>query len=80
MAVLIVLAVLLFVLKKFNRLNSLSVLLLLGAALSNLIDRLVYGGVVDYLNLPLIPSSNISDLIIVISAVWFTININDREP
>ncbi|MCX6808812.1 MAG: signal peptidase II [Candidatus Berkelbacteria bacterium] len=34
-------------------------------AISNLIERLCYGGAVDYFNIPLIPTFNLADLLII---------------
>lgn len=39
--------------------------LIVGAALSNALDRIIYGGALDYLNLPLIPTFNLQDVFIV---------------
>lgn len=44
-------------------------LIVLAGAISNIIDRLIYGGVVDYLKLPLIPRFNFSDCLILIGLI-----------
>ncbi len=43
--------------------------LVLTGGLSNLLDRWIYGGVVDYLHLPRLPSFNLADLAINIGFV-----------
>lgn len=40
------------------------------AALSNILDRIFYGGVIDYITLPLVPKFNISDLVIVLGLIF----------
>jgi signal peptidase II len=47
--------------------------LLIGGALGNLVDRLVHGGVTDFIKLPLWPAFNIADIAItvgVIALLW----------
>ena len=44
-----------------NGLEQMAAALILGGALSNLIDRLLRGFVVDYISVPLIPTFNIAD-------------------
>lgn len=41
--------------------------LVFAGAISNIIDRILYNGVVDYIDLPLLPVFNIADIAIVIS-------------
>lgn len=44
-------------------------LAIIGAALSNIFDRVIYGGVIDYLNLLNLSLLNLADVIIFVSAV-----------
>lgn len=52
-----------------NRFNSASALLLGGAA-SNLVDRLRFGFVMDYIDLKVFPVFNLADVAIVLGAVF----------
>jgi len=45
--------------------------LIVSGALSNQIDRLVRGGVVDYINLGFLPVFNLADMLIVGGFAWF---------
>ncbi len=47
-----------------------AVILILGGAFSNLIDRLIRGGVVDYLWLPGAAVINLADIMILAGLVW----------
>lgn len=56
----------------------LSVSLLIGGAVSNLVDRLRVGFVIDYLKLPLLsfwPSFNLADLVITIAAATMVVRL-----
>lgn len=46
--------------------------LISSATLANIIDRLLYGGVVDYFKLPFIPTFNISDVMIVAGLIYIS--------
>lgn len=48
-----------------------AIVLIIGGAISNLIDRLRYGFVVDYINLKVWPIFNLADVMIVGGVVWF---------
>jgi len=47
--------------------------LIVGGGLSNLIDRLIRGGVIDYINLLFFPSFNIADAMITAGAIIWII-------
>jgi len=49
--------------------NRLALFLLLSGAISNLIDRIIYGGVIDYLDLPFLPRFNLADLAIILGVI-----------
>lgn len=49
-------------------------MILLGG-LSNLADRLIFGGVIDFINLPGIPSFNLADIIIVTGAIFLLVDL-----
>ncbi len=42
-------------------------------AVSNVVDRLLYGGVVDFINLKLWPVFNLADCTIVIGVIWLLV-------
>ena len=46
---------------KYRKLNNLALGLLLGGTIGNLIDRLVYGYVIDFIDLGFWPSFNLAD-------------------
>lgn len=48
-----------------------SLVILLSAAISNLLDRLIYGGVMDYIDTQIWPVFNVADILIVCTAVLF---------
>lgn len=59
----IVALIVIFLIFKFrNRFNNLALGFLLGGTLGNLIDRLIYGYVIDFIDLGFWPSFNIADL------------------
>jgi len=47
-----------------------TILLIMSGSFSNLIDRCIHNGIVDYIHLSPLPSFNLSDLIIVISVLY----------
>lgn len=46
------------------------VALIMSGALSNVIDRVVRGGVVDFIDIKIWPVFNLADLLLVVGAVW----------
>lgn len=52
---------------KFNKLEKVSLTLTLGASFSNLFDRIIHRGVIDYIHILNLPVFNLSDMVIVIS-------------
>lgn len=49
--------------KNSYKINQAAMLMVAGG-LSNMLDRVFYGGVIDYLHLPFVPSFNLADLAI----------------
>lgn len=49
--------------------NQWALLLLLSGAISNVLDRIVYGGVIDYLDLFFLPRFNLADLAIILGVI-----------
>jgi len=61
---LILIAILAFSQKK-ALIETVPAYLIITGALSNIIDRIFYGGVIDYFSLPLIPTFNLADICVV---------------
>lgn len=57
-----------FILRKYHNFEA---LIFSGAILSNLYERLSFGGVYDYINIKNYPSFNLADTIIVITLLYF---------
>lgn len=53
-----------------NRRTSLAVCLIFSGISSNLIDRILRGGVVDYIDVRVWPVFNLSDVLIVLGVIW----------
>jgi signal peptidase II len=51
----------------------LALLLILASATSNLIDRIYYGGVIDYFDIKIWPVFNIPDIIIAGATIWYSL-------
>lgn len=66
----IILLVLLISYSILKRKVDIGILLLLFGGISNLIDRIVYGGVVDYINFFNLFHNNIGDIMIFCGMVW----------
>lgn len=49
----------------------LAAIVLVSAGVSNVLDRIVYGGVIDYIHISSFPIFNLADITIIISAIWF---------
>jgi len=54
--------------------------LILSGIISNLIDRFIRGGVVDYINLRIWPNFNLSDALIVIGVIFFMTKVLSDSP
>jgi len=53
-----------------KKINQNAAFLVIAGAASNFVDRLVRGGVVDFINLKIWPSFNLADIAITIGLVW----------
>jgi len=69
----VIIGVLLNFFKKFDRIEQYFVAAVIGGALGNLIDRLVFGHVIDFIMVPYWPVFNIADSAISVSAVILVI-------
>lgn len=67
---LIMVLILIFVSKKFNAIIS----IILFSGISNLIDRVSYKGVVDFIKIGTMPVFNLADVFIVLACVWSIID------
>lgn len=65
-----------FIKQKFNL--HLSLVLVFFGALSNVIDRLTYGYVIDYFDLKVWPVFNLADCMVVVGVVLFTLRLKRR--
>ena len=65
-------------LKEKSILNQSAIALITGGALSNLIDRVVFGGVIDYIDLKFWPSFNIADAALVAGMTIFFIGMKKK--
>lgn len=54
-----------------QKLSKISIILICSGAVSNLIDRIIYGYVIDYLNFINISHYNLADVLIIIGAILY---------
>ncbi|RJR25479.1 signal peptidase II [Candidatus Microgenomates bacterium] len=66
-----------FSIKKFPR--SLSLVLIIGGGLSNYLDRVIRGGVVDYLSFWLFPAFNLADAVIALGFALFLVDFRKKQ-
>jgi len=52
-----------------------SLLLILAGGLSNFVDRLIWGGVVDFISLPLLPAFNLADVAICLGGFFLIVDL-----
>jgi signal peptidase II len=71
LSIIVILLVLYLFREKYN---SVSILLILIGGISNIIDRLAWGGVVDYIQIWFLPMFNIPDLFISLGFLWYVID------
>jgi lipoprotein signal peptidase len=58
----------------FSRWFHPSLVLVLAGGVSNIIDRLIYNGVVDFVSLWQFPVFNLADVFISLGAIWLVVN------
>ncbi len=63
----------------YYRSPRLSLLFILVGGLSNLIDRLAWGGVVDFIRLPPFPSFNLADIMICLGTALLLVDLPKRK-
>jgi signal peptidase II len=88
----IVLGIIMMNADKIRKEQVLPVILILAGLLGNLIDRIIHGFVVDFIDLKFWPVFNLADSLIVIGAIWLIIlimaneradnkvNVKDKKP
>lgn len=64
-------SILYFLYKNNNKTLSIPIVLILAGAVSNIIDRFVYGGVIDYINLMHYSQLNLADLYIFAGVIYY---------
>lgn len=64
---------------KINKKNDVSAGLILGGVMGNLIDRISYGHIVDFLNFSFWPSFNIADSALTIGIVWLIFILGKKD-
>ena len=74
-----IIIVLWFIVREKNKWQKISLVLILGAGTSNLLDRLFYGCVRDFINIGIIPTFNIADAIITLGVILLLLNIIMRN-
>ena len=65
----ILVGLILFLYDKFNKTEAIIFSLVIGAAIGNLIDRIVYGHVIDFLDFRIWPVFNVADIAIALGVM-----------
>ena len=76
---LIIIGALLYLYDKFDKTEQILFSLVIGAAIVNLIDRVVYGYVIDFLDFRIWPVFNIADSVISVSTIVLLIYLLKRD-
>lgn len=75
LAIIISVVILTFVLILLNKYHSLGFPLVIGGLVSNIFDRIFYGGTIDYLSFWLIPTFNLADILIIVGIILIVLKI-----
>ena len=70
---LIIIGTILFFYERFNKTESVLFALIIGAAVGNLIDRIIYGHVIDFLDFRIWPVFNIADAVVTVCVILLII-------
>lgn len=65
----ITISIILYYFSKIKATYQIGVIIMISGAFSNLVDRLVHGGVRDYIKVPFLPEFNIADIFIVFGII-----------
>ena len=74
-SILALVAILWLVVLEKNKRSKLLLVIIFGAGCSNLLDRVFYGCVRDFINIGIFPTFNFADLVITVGVILFLINI-----
>jgi len=69
----LIIAGLIYYFKRFTKAERYPLSLILGGAIGNLIDRIIFGHVIDFINVRVWPIFNIADSAITIGIIWLLI-------
>lgn len=75
-------ALIVYIFFRFHVINQWAGFFLLSGAVSNLLDRIIYGGVIDYFNLIYLPRFNLADVAIILGVViwiWPSLKFQHRD-
>ncbi|MBT4541085.1 signal peptidase II [Candidatus Woesearchaeota archaeon] len=75
----ILVGLILFLYDKFNKTEAIIFSLVIGAAIGNLIDRIVYGHVIDFLDFRIWPVFNVADVVVTCSVIFLAIYFFRKE-
>jgi len=71
----IILGAILYFYDQFNKTEKIVFSLIIGAAIGNLIDRIVHGHVIDFIDFRIWPVFNVADIVISVSVVFLMVYI-----
>jgi len=77
--IIIILFLLVLIYKKYLIYNTLHIMLILSGAISNVIDRLFFGCVIDFINLRIWPVFNLADIYITLGATILIVKYTTRN-
>ena len=68
-----IIAYMIFFRNKISMAETVSIALIAGGGISNLYERLVYGYVIDYINIQILPVFNVADMCVTVGCVLFVL-------